>query len=56
MLFIYGLTETIFLSAGLKYQATTVRINNNNDGHISFTESDAICENAAPGMAKKKPA
>ncbi len=46
----------IFLSAGLKYQDTTVRISNNNDGNISFTEPDAICENAAPDMAKKKPA
>ena len=47
----------IFLSAGLKYHDTTVRNSNSNEGAISFTESpDAICENAAPDMAKKKPA
>ena len=47
----------IFLSAGLKYHDTTVRIKRNKEGNISFTElPDAICENAAPDMAKKKPA
>ena len=47
----------IFLSAGLKYHDTTIRISNNNEGAISFMESpDAIRENAAPDMAKKKPA
>ena len=47
----------IFLPAGLKYQDTTVRISNNNGGNISFTElTEAICENTAPDMAKKKPA
>ncbi len=47
----------IFLSTGLKYHDTTVRISNNNEGNISFTGSpDAICENTAPDMAKKKPA
>ena len=47
----------IFLSAGLKYHDTTVRIRSNNGGNISFTElPDAICENTAPDMAKKKPA
>ena len=47
----------IFLSAGLKYHDTTVRISKENEGNISFTESpNAICENTAPDMAKKKPA
>jgi hypothetical protein len=47
----------IFLSAGLKYHDTTVRIRSNNEGNISFMGSpDAICENTAPDMAKKKPA
>ena len=47
----------IFLSAGLKYHDTTVRISNTNEGNISFMESpDAICENNAPDMTKKKPA
>ncbi len=47
----------IFLSAGLKYHDTTVRISNINEGATSFMESpDAICENTAPDMAKKKPA
>lgn len=47
----------IFLSAGLTYHDTTVRISSNNAGDIAFTESpDAICENTAPDMAKKKPA
>jgi hypothetical protein len=47
----------IFLSAGLKYQDTTVRISNSKEGVISFMESpDPICENTAPDMAKKKPA
>ncbi len=47
----------IFLSAGLKYHDTTVRIRSSNEGNISFTElPDAICENIAPDMTKKKPA
>ncbi|MEJ7737209.1 MAG: hypothetical protein WKF97_07270 [Chitinophagaceae bacterium] len=47
----------IFLSAGLKYHDTTVRISNNKGVNISFTElPKAICENTAPDMAKKKPA
>jgi hypothetical protein len=47
----------IFLSAGLKYHDTTVRIRSSNGGNISFMASpDAICENIAPDMAKKKPA
>jgi hypothetical protein len=47
----------IFLSAGLKYQDTTVRIRSSNGGAISLKElPDAICENTAPDMAKKKPA
>ena len=47
----------IFLSAGLKYHDTTVRISKTNEGNTSFMESpDAIRENAAPDIAKKKPA
>ena len=47
----------IFLSAGLTYHDTTVRISSNNAGDIAFTESpDAICENTAPDITKKKPA
>jgi hypothetical protein len=47
----------IFLSAGLKYHDTTVRISNSNEGAISFRESpDAICENTAADGAKKKAA
>jgi hypothetical protein len=47
----------IFLSAGLKYQDTTIRSNNTNAGANAFKESpDAICENTAPDMTKKKPA
>jgi hypothetical protein len=47
----------LFLSAGLTYHDTTVRISSNNAGDIAFTESpDAICENTAPDMAKEKPA
>jgi len=47
----------IFLSAGLKYDETTVRTSNNNEETNSFVGSPtAICENAAPDMAKKKPA
>ncbi len=47
----------IFLSAGLKYHDTTIRIRDTNEGAISFMQSpDAIRENAAPDMAKKKPA
>ena len=46
----------IFLSAGLKYQDTKLRISNSNEGNISFTEPDAICENTAPDITKKKPA
>src|SRR2546427_12823265 len=43
----------IFLSAGLKYQDTTVRISNSNEGAISFMESaDAICENTALPAAR----
>ena len=35
----------IFLSAGRKYNDTTVRNSNSNEAAISFTESpDAICE------------
>ncbi len=46
----------IFLSAGLKYHDTTVRIRSSSGGAISFTKlPDAICENTAPDMAKKKP-
>jgi hypothetical protein len=46
----------IFLSAGLKYHDTAMRINNTDEEAISFMESpDAICENSAPDMAKKKP-
>jgi hypothetical protein len=45
----------IFISAGLKYHDTTIRIRDTNEGNISFMESpDAICENAAPDIAKKK--
>ena len=47
----------IFLSADLKYQDTTVMISNINDGSNLIMESpDAICENTAPDMIKKKPA
>ena len=47
----------IFLSAGLKYQDTTVNINNNNEGNISLMELPAaICVNIAPDIIKKKPA
>lgn len=46
----------IFLSAGRKNHETMVKINNNNEGNISFVEPDEICENIAPDMAKKKPA
>jgi hypothetical protein len=47
----------IFLSAGLKYHDTTIRIRDTNEGAILFMEwPDAIRENAAPGIAKKKPA
>jgi hypothetical protein len=47
----------IFLSAGLKYHDTAVRIRSSNEGNISPTElPDAICENIAPDMTKKKPA
>jgi hypothetical protein len=47
----------IFLSAGLKYHDTTIRIRRNPAGNIAVTASpDAICENTAPDMAKKKPA
>ena len=47
----------IFLSAGLKYHDITVRIKSKNAGTFSVMESpDAICENTAPDMAKKKPA
>ena len=47
----------IFLSAGLKYHDTTVRIRSNTGGNISFMElPEATCENIAPDMAKKKPA
>ncbi len=46
----------IFLPAGLKYHDATVRIKSNKGGNISFIElPDAICENTAPDMAKKKP-
>lgn len=49
--------EMIFLSAGLKYHDTTVRVRSSNEGNKSFTESpDAICENTAPDITKKKPA
>jgi hypothetical protein len=47
----------IFLSSGLKYHDITVRIRSNNAGTFAVMESpDAICENTAPDMAKKKPA
>jgi hypothetical protein len=46
----------IFLSGGLEYHDTTVRASSNNEGKISFRVSMAICENAAPDIAKKKPA
>ena len=47
----------IFLSAGLKYQDTTVSINNNNGGNISPMELPAaICVKIAPDIIKKKPA
>jgi hypothetical protein len=46
----------IFLSAGLKYHDTRVSMRRSNEGNISFTVPDAICENAAPVMAKKNPA
>ncbi len=47
----------IFLSAGLKYQDSTTMIRSTNEGNISFKElPDAICENIAPDIAKKKPA
>jgi hypothetical protein len=57
MLFIYSLTGKIFLSAGLKYQDTTVSISNSNAGNNSLTGSpDTRCENIAPDIIKKKPA
>jgi len=47
----------IFLLAGLKYQDTTVRMSSSNAGNISLMGSaDAICENIAPDIKKKKPA
>jgi hypothetical protein len=47
----------IFLFEGPKYYDATVRIRSSNEGNISFMESPVtICENAAPDMAKKKPA
>jgi hypothetical protein len=47
----------IFLSKGLKYHDTTVRISSSNEGNISVTASlVAMCENIAPDMIKKKPA
>ena len=46
----------IFLSKGLKYHDTIIRIRSSNEGNISFTVPDAICEISAPDMAKKKPA
>ena len=47
----------IFRSAGLKYQDSTVMISNTRDGTILLKESpDAIWDNTAPDMAKKKPA
>ncbi len=46
----------IFLSAGLKYHDATIRIRSSNEGNILFMVPDAICENTAPDMAKKKPA
>ena len=47
----------ILLSAGLKYQDTTVKTSSNNAGSIAVMESpDARCENIAPDTTKKKPA
>ena len=47
----------IFLSSGLKYHDTTVRISNTSEGNSSFMELPAaIWENTAPDIAKKKPA
>ena len=47
----------ILLSSGLKYHDATIRISNDIAGNIAYMESpDAIRENAAPDMAKKKPA
>lgn len=45
-----------FLSAGRKYQDIIVSASNKRQGKISFVVPDRICENAAPDMAKKKPA
>lgn len=53
----YCFVEIIFLSSGLKYQDTTVKIVSNTDGKISPTESPtAMCEKKAPDIVKKKPA
>ncbi len=46
----------IFLSECRKNHETKVKINNNNEENISFAEPNAIWENIAPDMAKKKPA
>ena len=46
-----------FLSTGLKNHDITVSASNNNEGNISIIVSpEAICENIAPDITKKKPA
>jgi hypothetical protein len=47
----------IFLFPGLKYHDTAVRARSSSEGNISLIElPDAICENIAPVVRKKKPA
>src|SRR6185436_1631502 len=54
---IYEVAKTSFLSAGLKYQDTTISIKSNNEGNISPIELPAaICVYIAPHIIKKNPA